>query len=89
MFALPNPMSQVSSAAFAQARLKPGSSSVQVCSGLLTLVDTSHQNLLTFSGVRICHYYISLDSFPVGLPLSKYIYSFTFRDASCVVGVTI
>ena len=35
MFTLPKPMSHVSSAALAQARLKPGSSSAQVCSGLL------------------------------------------------------
>lgn len=35
MFALPNPISHVSNAAFTQARLRPGSSSALVCLGLL------------------------------------------------------
>jgi hypothetical protein len=56
MFALPNPMSHVSSVAFAQARLRPGSPSAQVCPGLLTPITrrslaknnlTSNHQLLT------------------------------------------
>src|SRR5437016_1092798 len=49
MFALLNPMSHVSSAVFAQAGLRPGSSSAQVCSGLLTLFTclTRNHQLLT------------------------------------------
>jgi hypothetical protein len=35
MFALPNPMSHVRNAAFAQAQFRPSSASAQVCSGLL------------------------------------------------------
>ena len=39
MFALSNSLSHVSSAAFTQARLSPGSSSAQGCSGLLTPIS--------------------------------------------------
>ena len=44
MIALPNPMSHVNSAAFAQARPRAGSASAQVCLGLLTLPYTLTRN---------------------------------------------
>jgi hypothetical protein len=44
MFALPDPMSHVSSAAFARARLRPGSSSAQGLLALFTLRDTAQPN---------------------------------------------
>jgi hypothetical protein len=59
MFALPNPIFTLSSAAFARARLRSGSPSVrsaQVCSGLLTPItrtrrsrDYRHQKSSTFN----------------------------------------
>jgi len=48
MFSLPNPMSYVSSTAFAQTRLKAGSASASACLGLLTLLH-AYWKLLTFN----------------------------------------
>ena len=45
MFPLPNPMSHVSSAAFAQARLRAGSASAQACSHLIHMLTRNYQLL--------------------------------------------
>jgi hypothetical protein len=54
MFALPNLISHVSSAAFAQARLRPGLPSAQVSSGQLRSAQVC-SGLLTVNGQGTLH----------------------------------
>ena len=70
MFALPNSLSHVSSAAFAQAGLRLGSGSAQVCSGLLRsahpyLCDVAQPN------TNLCRIYRLLTRSIFGLPSSQ------------------